>query len=56
MFLDSDDYFEKNKVEKVISYFQSNSDRNILFDLPIIAKDKKYLKKKGSSKLLKTYY
>ena len=56
MFLDSDDYFEKNKVEKVISYFQSNSDRNILFDLPIIAKDKKYLKKKGSSKLLKTYW
>ena len=56
MFLDSDDYFEKNKVEKVVSYFQNNSDKNILFDLPIIVKDKKFFKKKNSSKLLKTYW
>ena len=46
MFLDSDDYFGKNKVEKVISYFQSNSHKNILFDLPTIVREKKHLKKK----------
>tara|TARA_A100000164_G_C21908747_1_gene774500 strand:- start:922 stop:1704 length:783 start_codon:yes stop_codon:yes gene_type:complete len=56
IFLDSDDYFNENKVEKVISYFNNNSDKNILFDLPIIVKDRKYLKKKKSLKLLKTYW
>ena len=56
MFLDSDDYFGKNKVEKVISYFQSNSHKNVLFDLPTIVREKKHLKKKGSLKLLKTYW
>ena len=56
MFLDSDDYFGKYKVEKVISYFQSNSHKNILFDLPTIVREKKHLKKKDSLKLLKTYW
>ena len=56
MFLDSDDYFERNKVEKVISYFQSNSHKNILFDLPTIVREKIHLKKKDSLKLLKTYW
>ena len=56
MFLDSDDYFEKNKVEKVISYFQSNSHKNVLFDLPTIVREKKHLKKEDSLKLLKTYW
>ena len=56
IFLDSDDYFEKNKVEKVISYFENNLNKNILFDFPIIVKDREYFKKKNSSKLLKTYW
>tara|TARA_B100001121_G_C18614831_1_gene586282 strand:+ start:182 stop:964 length:783 start_codon:yes stop_codon:yes gene_type:complete len=56
MFLDSDDYFEKNKVEKVISYFQNNSYKNILFDLPIIVKEREYLKKRNNLKFLKTYW
>ncbi len=56
IFLDSDDYFSNNKLEKVKKYFDNNPDKNILFDLPIVVKKGKYFKRKSTSKLLKTYW
>ena len=35
-FLDSDDFFKKNKVEQVVNYFSNYQKRNIVFDKPII--------------------
>jgi len=43
-FLDSDDYFAKNKVKLVIKKFNQLSSKNILFDLPIIKTKKKSIK------------
>ncbi len=40
-FLDSDDYYEKNKVKCVLNFFIKNKKENILFDLPIIVKNNK---------------
>jgi glycosyltransferase involved in cell wall biosynthesis len=36
LFLDSDDFFDKEKIMKVVSYFNDNKQKQILFDLPII--------------------
>ena len=46
-FLDSDDFFQKNKIEKIINIFLNDSDKNIIYDLPIILKNnsKTYQKK-----------
>ena len=35
-FLDSDDFFSKNKVEKIIKSFEENDNKSIIFDLPIL--------------------
>ena len=49
-FLDSDDYFRTDKVEKIINKFKNDDSLKILFDLPIFTfKDKKLLKKKNYS-------
>ena len=37
--LDSDDFFEKNKVKKVVKFFLENKSSDIVFDLPIIFYD-----------------
>ena len=34
-FLDSDDFFNKNKVREIVNYFNANPRSNIVFDLPI---------------------
>lgn len=55
-FLDSDDFFLKNKIENIVNYFHKNKKRKIVFDLPIIIernKKKRIFKKK---KLFKTYW
>jgi len=44
-FLDSDDYFSKNKVKKIIEFYKKNPNINSLYDLPIY-KYGKFLKKK----------
>tara|TARA_Y100001970_G_scaffold293137_1_gene438023 strand:- start:3763 stop:4542 length:780 start_codon:yes stop_codon:yes gene_type:complete len=55
-FLDSDDYFKTNKVEKVINKFKNDKNAKIIFDLPIFSfKDKKILKKKNYS-ILNNYW
>ena len=33
--LDSDDFFKKNKIEKIVKYFIENKDKNLVLDLPI---------------------
>ena len=39
--LDSDDYFHKNKIEKVVNYFKKDKEIEFLFDYPLIKKNKK---------------
>ena len=55
-FLDSDDYFAKNKIEKIINIFQENNNKMIIFDFPIIIKKKNKLFIKKKNNFLKTYW
>ena len=55
-FLDSDDYFHKSKIEKVINQFLEDSEKMVVFDFPIIVKNKKEIIKKKRDSLLKTYW
>jgi len=34
-FLDSDDFYSKNKIKLIVDYFEKNQNSNIVFDLPI---------------------
>lgn len=45
-FLDSDDYFKKNKIKKIVTKFNNNKNYQLLFDLPIYmyGSQKKYYK------------
>ena len=47
-FLDSDDLFVKNKIEKIIKIFEQNKKIEVIYDLPIILenKNKKFVKNK----------
>ena len=45
-FLDSDDFYNKNKVKILIEEFQLNNSLKIIFDLPILKFKKKQIKKK----------
>ena len=36
--LDSDDFFKKNKVQKIVNHFLNNKTKKIVFDFPIIKK------------------
>ena len=55
-FLDSDDFFHKDKIEKVMNFFSKNNDKNIIYDLPIIIKDKVQIYQKSTKNLFKTYW
>lgn len=48
--LDSDDYFHKKKIEKVVNYFKKNKETEILFDYPLIKNNKKIFKIKKNKK------
>ena len=48
-FLDSDDFFKKNKIETIIKEFNNQKNIDLIFDLPIF-KFKKNIEKKNSSK------
>ena len=55
-FLDSDDYFHKYKLEKIIKLFDQEKDQNIIFDYPIVVnKDKIFIEKK-KIKIFKSYW
>ena len=55
-FLDSDDYFHKSKIEKIVNQFLEDSEKMVVFDFPIILKNKKEIIKKKRDSLLKTYW
>jgi glycosyltransferase involved in cell wall biosynthesis len=55
-FLDSDDYFHENKIEKIINSFSKDNNKMIIFDLPIILKDQKKIKQKNITNIFKTYW
>ena len=55
-FLDSDDYFHENKIEKIINSFLNDHNKMIIFDFPIILKKDKKIKQKKISNFFKTYW
>jgi glycosyltransferase involved in cell wall biosynthesis len=44
-FLDSDDFFHKNKISNIVNFFNKNKEKKIIFDLPYIYYDKNSQKK-----------
>ena len=54
--LDSDDYFTKNKIEKVIDYFNNNKNAKIVFDYPLIVENKNIYPEKKKLRFFKTYW
>jgi len=56
LFLDSDDFFYKNKIEKIVKFFEKNRKQKIVFDLPTLIKNKKKIKIKPKEKFVKTYW
>ena len=46
-FLDSDDFFHKNKIEKITNLFLNDRDKMIVFDFPIILKNEMKIKSKN---------
>tara|TARA_B110000971_G_scaffold204379_1_gene225761 strand:+ start:178 stop:960 length:783 start_codon:yes stop_codon:yes gene_type:complete len=48
-FLDSDDYFHEDKISEIVKYFNDNKEAKIVFDYPLIKKNKKIItiKKRG---------
>ena len=55
-FIDSDDYFHKSKIEKIINQFLKDNKKMVIFDFPIILKDKKEIIQKKRNNLFKTYW
>jgi len=50
--LDSDDYFHKKKIEKVVNHFKKDKEIEVLFDYPMLTKNKKIFKIKRHRKKL----
>ena len=40
-FLDSDDFYKKNKLKEIVNFFLKNKNKNIVFDKPLIFYNKK---------------
>ena len=55
-FLDSDDFFHKNKIEKITNLFLNDRDKMIVFDFPIILKNEMKIKSKKKNNFFKTYW
>ena len=55
-FLDSDDYFKQDKVEKIINFFLKHKDKKIVFDFPTIIKDNKKFNIKRKKKIFNSYW
>ncbi len=54
--LDSDDFYSKNKIKKVINTFDKFKNINVIYDLPIILVGKKKNYSKNKKKFFKTYW
>jgi glycosyltransferase involved in cell wall biosynthesis len=55
-FLDSDDYFKKDKVEKIINFFLENKEKKIVFDFPIILKENRKFNITMNKNFFNTYW
>jgi glycosyltransferase involved in cell wall biosynthesis len=55
-FLDSDDYFKQDKVEKIINFFLKHKDKKIVFDFPTIIKENKKFNIKWKKKFFNSYW
>ena len=55
-FLDSDDYFKKDKVEKIINFFLENKEKKIVFDFPIILKENEEFYIRKNKNFFNTYW
>ena len=55
-FLDSDDYFKKDKVEKIINFFLENKEKKIVFDFPIILKENEKINIRKNKNFFNTYW
>ena len=55
-FLDSDDYFQKNKIEKVVSSFLKDNNKMIIYDFPVILKNETKIIQKKYNNLFRTYW
>ena len=54
--LDSDDYFYKEKIEKIVDYFENNKKAKIVFDYPLIVKNNNVYSDKTGLRIFKTYW
>ena len=55
-FLDSDDFFHENKIEKITNIFLKEKEKVIIFDFPIILEKNRVTKQKKKNKIFKTYW
>ena len=55
-FLDSDDFFHKDKIKKIIDQFLNDKDKMIIFDFPIILKNESKIMQKKGNNIFKTYW
>ena len=54
--LDSDDYFNKEKIEKVVDFFNNNKKAKIVFDYPLIVENNNIYSKRTKIRFFKTYW
>ena len=54
--LDSDDFFEKKKIERIVNFFLKNKDENIVFDFPILKKNNIEIPQKKKTNFFNTYW
>ena len=54
--LDSDDYFLKNKIKNIIKVFETNNKIKVIYDLPVILKDKKKMLVKNKQRILNNHW
>ena len=54
--LDSDDYFKKEKIEKIVDFFKENEKAKIVFDYPFIVENKIVSTYRAKHKFFKTYW
>ncbi len=55
-FLDSDDFFAKDKIKKIVNVFFKNKRITAIFDLPIVKYEKKLQYKNIQKKMIKNYW
>ena len=54
--LDSDDFFAKNKIEKIVNFFSNNKKLISIFDLPILKFEKDLILENNKTKLIKNFW